>query len=291
MGVAFADPGDASTAGPDSASTTSKAEDNKQVSHARDSSKPDRPTSTVGNGRQDVDVARSEEARKQTGLPPATMKFSGSITIPIPQIPKRDELPANGLPNPALFYTTVVIRVPTLADVVAALQPQPTPVPVPAVRTDDTAPAAIDSGGGGGGGADPLSVHTAAEPQVLHAPMAIAPVVVPRPAALEVAATAGPRQLVPVEGASAGADAPVLHGSLPPSVESATKLLTPTNGRTTRAGYTRYARTPTSVELAVVALPGLAGLVFFTCGGGLIGYRQANSVRFLRARGDARFLR
>ena len=300
-GAAFADPGDGSSAGPDSASTASKAKGSKADSDARDSSNPDRPASTVENGRENF--APSAEGKKKKDLSPATAKFNGSITIPIPRIPKRDELPASGLPNPALFYTTVVIPVPTLGDVFAALRPQPkpTPTPAPALRAQEKLPAVVDSGGGGsGGGADPLSVAATAQPPVLDAPMVVAPIpaplapALPPIAPLDMAAGAGPKQAVPAEGrtrGSAGANAPVIRGSLPPSVEPATKLLTPTNGRSTRAGLPRYVRNPTSVELAAVALPGAAGLLLLTFGGGLIGYRQANSVRLLRAHGDARFLR
>ena len=43
--------------------------------------------------------------------------------------------------------------------------------------------------------------------------------------------------------------------------------------------------------MAVVALPGVTGLLFLTFSGGFIGYRQANSVRFLRTQGAERFLR
>jgi ammonia channel protein AmtB len=43
------------------------------------------------------------------------------------------------------------------------------------------------------------------------------------------------------------------------------------------------------VELASVALPGVAGLVAITAAGGAVGYRQANSGRYIRA-DAARFL-
>jgi hypothetical protein len=66
--------------------------------------------------------------------------------------------------------------------------------------------------------------------------------------------------------------------------------LSPANGQATSFGYPRYLRTPTVGELSVVALPGLAGLMFLTFSGGVIGYRQANSARFVRATGAARFL-
>jgi uncharacterized membrane protein (UPF0136 family) len=38
-------------------------------------------------------------------------------------------------------------------------------------------------------------------------------------------------------------------------------------------------------------LPGATGLLFLTVSGGLIGYRQANSVRFIRTQDADRFLR
>lgn len=49
------------------------------------------------------------------------------------------------------------------------------------------------------------------------------------------------------------------------------------------SGAPRYLRNPTVGELADVALPAVTGLLFRTFSGGLIGYRQANSVRLIRA--------
>jgi hypothetical protein len=48
-------------------------------------------------------------------------------------------------------------------------------------------------------------------------------------------------------------------------------------------------RTARANELALVAIPGLAALLAVTFGGGVIGYRQANSGRYLRT-DAARFL-
>ena len=59
----------------------------------------------------------------------------------------------------------------------------------------------------------------------------------------------------------------------------------------TRLGYPRSLREPTAGELALVALPGLAGLLVFTLSGGVIGYRQANSAHVFRTQSAARFLR
>ena len=44
-------------------------------------------------------------------------------------------------------------------------------------------------------------------------------------------------------------------------------------------------------SLALVALPGLAGLIVLTFSGGVIGYRQANAGRYLLTERAARFLR
>jgi hypothetical protein len=198
-------------------------------------------------------------------------------------------LPASGLPNPCLFYTTLV----TLADVFAAMQPQPAPSPAPrpAFRTQEEGPPVADSGGGG---VDAVSTGVAAEPPVLQAPLVIAPLPIPLPPAVApvapLGASTGPAP-APVDAVAVGANAPVIRGALPPTVEQPAGTLTPMSGQATRLGYSRYLRSPTAGELAAVALPGVAGLLFLTFSGGCIGYRQANSVRFLRAQDAERFLR
>ena len=75
------------------------------------------------------------------------------MTIPILRVPTPAELAASGVPDPSLFDTTVVIPVPTLGELLAAMQPQPQPTPAsgPAFRTQEEAPPVVDSGGGGGG--------------------------------------------------------------------------------------------------------------------------------------------
>jgi hypothetical protein len=149
----------------------------------------------------------------------------------------------------------------------------------------------------GGGGVDPLSAGVTAEPPVLQAPMVIAPLPIPLPRALPpvapggAAAGAGPAPVVTADVAVAGARAPVIRGSLPPRAQPAAPPLTPMSAPTTRLGYPRFLREPTPGELALVALPGAAGLLVLTFSGGVIGYRQANSVRFLHTQSAARFLR
>ncbi|MCV7060931.1 hypothetical protein H7I76_11270, partial [Mycolicibacterium vaccae] len=82
-----------------------------------------------------------------------------------------------------------------------------------------------------------------------------------------------------------GSVAPTPGASVPsPAVSAAA-------GQPARLGaYPRGVLNPTVAEIAAVALPGVAGLIFLTLGGGVIGYRQANSVRFVRTAGAERFL-
>lgn len=293
-GVASADTGDAAAAGPETASVTSNSDSGSDSGGgATSASNPDPPKSTVGNGREDVDVKSKEDEKKNSDGAVSAKKFKGALRIPILRIPKRSELPASGYFDPALFFTEVEIPVPTLAEVLAAMQPQPSPAPGPAFRTQEEAPPVADSGGGG---VDPLAAGVAAAPPVLRAPMVIAPLPIPLPktpppvAPLGAAATAGPAQIAVADVAAAGARAPLIRGSLPPTVEPPATM-TPMSGQATRLGYPRDLRTPTPGELALVALPGVAGLLMLTFSGGLIGYRQANSARMLRTESAARFLR
>jgi hypothetical protein len=296
-GIASGDPGDATGAEPETASVTSTADGDSDG--ATGASQPDPPTSTVGNGRADVDVKAADEEKKKNETSVRANRFRGSFSIPILRIPTRAELPASGFLDPALFLTTVEIQVPTLAEVFAAMQPQPQPAPVPgpAFRTQEEAPPVADSGGGG---VDPLSIGVAARPPVLQAPMVIAPLSIPlapapRPVApLGAAATAGPTQVTAADVAAAGVRAPVIRGSLPPTVQPVAPMaapLTRATGQPTPVGYPRSLRNPTAGELALVALPGAVGLLVLTFSGGFIGYRQANSSRLIRAESAARFLR
>jgi hypothetical protein len=293
-GVALADTPDTAGGGPETTAVTSNAEDSSD-SGATGADNPDPPTTTVGNGREDIG-GQSTDDEKENLLPGATTKkLQGVVRIPVLRIPARAELPPSGLPPLTLFYTTVEIPVPIFGEVPAAAQPQPqpTPAPGPAFRTQEEAPPVADSGGGG---VDPLSVGVAAEPPVLRAPMVIAPLPIPlRPAPppaapLGTAAGASPTPVVAADVA-AGARVPLIRGSVQPSAGPASYTLMPMSGQATRLGYPRTLRNPTAGELAVLALPGVVGLLVLTFSGGFIGYRQANSARFIRSQAAARFLR
>jgi hypothetical protein len=58
-----------------------------------------------------------------------------------------------------------------------------------------------------------------------------------------------------------------------------------------RAGYSDYLRNAGMAQITSIALPGVAGILLVTIGGGFIGYRQARAGHIIRAQGIARFLR
>jgi hypothetical protein len=299
-GVAFADTGDAAGVGAESGDVTSKADNNdnddKPASGATHASEPEPPKSTVGNGREDIDG--QSNGKKENDPPASIKKFKASVTIPILRIPKQSEMPAYGWPDPRLFYTTLEIPVPTLGDFLTAMQakPRPSPAPGPSVRTQEQQQEAPPVADAGGGGVDPLAAGVAAKPPVLHAPMVIAPLPIPQSAApaptapVGAAAGATPPRIV-TDAAAGGANVTLIRGAPAPAVRPVAEPLTPMSGQATRLGYPRHPRSPTPGELAVLALPGAAGLLVLTFSGGVIGYRQANSARVIRAQSAARFLR
>ncbi len=143
-------------------------------------------------------------------------------------------------------------------------------------------------GGGGGGG-------IMSEGAVFHAPL----VTVPRAATI---AGKSPRATPGAPAAAAippgvtqpgvaGVRTPEIHGSVPPTPGvSAPPGAAPMGGSTAAGTYPRGVMNPTVAEIAAVALPGVAGLLFLTFSGGMIGYRQANSIRYVRTAGADRFL-
>jgi hypothetical protein len=255
-GIASADTGDSSSGSEGTGSETTT---------------DDKPTTTVGSGAETTDE-------------PATM-FKSSLSIPVLRWPEPKEAHETGV---SAFVATVDIPVPEIDDVFSALR-QPDPEPTPSFRTQEEAPV-VDAGGDG---SDMLSATTG-EPPVLQAPLVAAPLPAGTPPPSPVVpagASAGGPAAQPV--AATGATAPLTRGAPQHTTEPASSnyFLTPLNGQATRVGYPRFLRTPTLRDLATVALPGVAGLLFVTFGGGFLGYRQANSLRFVRTQGAERFLR
>lgn len=298
-GTAYADPVDA-TGSTDDGSTTSDVEtpsgsaEPDEGSATGGSPGDGRPTSTIGNGRNDV--------ADRTGAPGVdglnnvrpSRKFSPTLRIPVLRIPTAAEFRAPGFTPPTAYIGTAEIPIPTISDVLRAFgQPEPEPEPPgPAFRTQQEEAPVADATGNGGGGSDRAAA--ADTPPVFRAPIVVAP---------RLPAAPGPRPApsgppvgapnVPAGGppAVAGVRTPLIRGTLPPSgTMPVTRPLNPATGQTAPAGYPRYLRTPTAGELAMVALPGVAGLMFLTVSGGVIGYRQANSSRYVRSAAVARFL-
>ncbi len=216
-----------------------------------------------------------------------------SLTIPMLRLPAPGEIPSGQLPLPRNFVTTVDIPVPSLTQFLSALSiVPPAPPPGPAFRTQEEAPVVDAStgtagGGGGGGGAgnDPTGLRA---PLVVTVPRAISAAGAgPR------AGARGPDAVAAQPGVTApgvaGASTPTIRGSIAPTPGTTAQPLS--TGAAPRAeAMPRSMVNPTVAQLAAVALPGLAGLVLLTFGGGVVGYRQANSLRFVRTAGAERFL-
>jgi hypothetical protein len=167
--------------------------------------------------------------------------------------------------------------------------PDPQPVPGPAFRITEEEPV-VDAGGGD----IPMSGPGDGGLPTIEAPLLVPRVAVPRvPEAVRGVAPA-PGEVI--AGGTAGVPTPGLRGSVAASGTAGERAAaasgsgsTPMSNPAMRQGYTQYLRTARLGDVAVVALPGLIGLLAITAGGGVIGYRQANSTRYLHD-GAVRFL-
>lgn len=295
-GVASADTGESGASGGHAETSTSKpTDDTKPATDGRRSTTGAASTAGAAKGSTSDRADGPTSTGKPVTDPPRTRKpvFSESISIAVPRLSGPGANLASGWPAPPTFSITVdtiEISIPTLNDVFRALQPAPpTPTPHPTFRGEPEEPTA-DAGGGvvaTGGGVPAI-------PRVVGAPVVAAPPpvtgmlpAVPAPsvpAAVRPVAGTAPAVVAPEAGAT-------ISGPTPPGVSSATMSATPNSAQPTRLGPSRYLSNPTVAELTIGALPGLAAILAMTFSGGLIGYRQANSLRFLRVDGAERFLR
>ncbi|WP_164478403.1 hypothetical protein [Mycolicibacterium stellerae] len=177
-------------------------------------------------------------------------------------------------------------------------EPEPQVVAGPAFRGPaPEAPApdpVLDASGGVAGGSDYQATGFGGAP-VLSAPIVAAPVLPPaavRFPALAPAATfppglgsAAPRGANGAEWSTQGGgrQAGPLEQAPPGSVKAM-------SGQPPRQGHADYLRSPGLPQLAGAALPGVAVILLMTLGGGVVGYRQANAGRMIRASGAARYL-
>lgn len=283
--TATAQPGDSSSDGGDggdaggtsvpTGSVESAPDTNLAGSSGSAPADPDRPTSTIGNGRNDVVDPNAPVGASDRSATTGIVPKPRALTIPMLRMPAWQDLAS----------------VPLLEDLLNALsQPTPQPSPAPSFRIQEADPVVEPTPGAAG------SERIAASgdgPPVFRAPLVVAPPVpiAPRLGPLGASAAKGPATMVNSDPAAVGVRTPLIRGTLPPTtVTPLTRPLTEGGAQPTGVGYPRYLRPPTAAEAAAVALPGIGGLLFLTFSGGLIGYRQANSTRYFRATDAARFL-
>ena len=282
---------------------------------------PDAPTGGASSGRKRDKPSTGEVDATPDPTPPAVVSpgaarrggstvevalpFTPPIVVPVPSVPVPGYESVRwslNLTDPYAAYTSVGQTLNTvnslLMDAYAPYDPfrppAPAPTPEPTFRIMQEEPSIVDAGDGTGG-ALPSSTGSSGLP-VLQAPVVVVPPVrvVPPPRPISGSSPAGARVLA---AGSAGVQAPAVKGSVAQTGSIPADRLPPTSASTVsaagapapRQGYPRYLRTARANELALVAIPGLGGLLAVTFGGGLIGYRQANSGRYLRT-GAARFL-
>lgn len=293
-------------------STTVPAGANATTARNRTKPAPGPPEATVSEPVQPAPVDPAP-ARRSAG---SSVKVIPLFSVP-PVTVQMPALPVPGaqslrwtldLSDPSAALTSVGQTLNTvnslLADAYAPFNPfkPPPPKPTPSFRITEEEPVDV------GGVADVASVAGGSDLPVLQAPMMLPPArLAPcRPV------TGSPAEAAPVSagaGARAGGAGPprapatgpprasetVRGGSAqPPRVTSAEPVAS--NGTSVgmgnpalREGYPSYLRSARPAQVAAVALLGLAGLIALTAGGGAIGYRQANSGRFLRSEAE-RFL-
>ena len=304
-GVASASAGAASVG----TSVTSVAEESKDDSGGKE----DEPGGKkVVSGGKKEDSGGKEDNRWRDRLP---------IFIPIPQVApnaysdcKADSECQYAQPTPPPVPPSIAGEVPPQRppvppSIAGEVPPQRPPVP-PSIAGEGEEPVVDFSGGG---------VPGDFEPPVLQAPLVVA---LPPPVIPAVAAALGPRHIANSAGmppralgSEPGASTPLARAAgtplvrdagTPPARDAGTPLArgvnpaaesipanasTPMAWQTSRLGYSKYLRTATVSEFALVALPGLAGLIVLTFSGVGIGYRQANAGRYLLTERAERFLR
>jgi hypothetical protein len=227
------------------------------------------------------------------------LPFAAPFSIPLPTFPgTSDRQWSINLTDPQSAMSTVQDTFANLNSLVseayAPYNPFPQPPPQPTLKIMEEEPVVDASGGGtgAGGGLGPMSEGMPDLP-VLRAPMAFPAVRMGPPRPLPEAVPAGAGAQVLGVG-TAGVRAPVGRGPVTQGSVQAGEVVpgnatAPMSNAAYRQGFPQYLRTARVGELATVALPGIAGLLAITASGGVIGYRQANSGRHLRA-DAARFL-
>ncbi len=108
--------------------------------------------------------------------------------------------------------------------------------------------------------------------------------------------TPGPDDLMPMRMDVDGSQSPQLdfvpmdqqQQPNPPQISDVSPMNDPV---AFRAGYSDYLRNAGLAQITAIAVPGAVAILFFTAGGGFIGYRHARAGHVIRPEGIARFLR
>jgi hypothetical protein len=241
----------------------------------------------------------SEGRAKDPGIGGAAMAQRLTIYLPVPRL-----LTGTGA-RAQISFTTVVISVPTSSIVRAYGQPHPEPTPSPSIRTSEV-PAevpnveAIDSSGEGGsdyaqaGDLQPVRAPLVIAPPPIAPPRPVvppgAPPVIPPVAVAPPPAGGRPGSQVQVPNSIIAGPPPRMRGPAPTLAPPPATAAVPVEIPATRPGYQPYLRTAKVTDMAVVALPGVLGLVLMTVSGTVIGHRQARAGHMLRHNEAARFM-
>ena len=246
-------------------------------------------------------LGASDGSAKAPGVSRAAMAQRLTIFIPVPRLVSGTGARARS------SFTTVVISVPTGSILRAHGQPkpQPAPTPSPSFRTGEV-PAevpnveVIDSSGEGGsdyaqtGDSQPVRAPLVIAPPPVAPPRPVvppgAPPVIPPAAVAPPPAGGRPDSQVHVPNSIVAGAPPRMRGPAPTPAPPPATAAVPVEVPATRLGYQRYLRTAKVTDMAVVALPGVVGLVLMTVSGAVIGHRQARAGHMLRHNGSARFM-
>jgi hypothetical protein len=294
------DPGQTSEPGPPGPTSSPRG----PLDHLRDALQ--RPRSIFGNGRPPGQLPKptfkipslpktdpDQKAPEKTLVgSSAEIALPGAppISVPVPTVPGTSDTQWSiNLTDPQSAYSSVQDTFSNLDALASEAYAPYNPRPKPTLKIMEEEPV-VDSAGGGTG----LAPKPDGSPDlpVLQAPTAFPAIKLgpPRPLAELVPTGAG----APVLGVgTAGVRAPegrsVTQGSVQAGEAVPGSGTAPMGNIAYRQGFPQYLRTARVGELAIVALPGVAGLLAITASGGAIGFRQANSGRYLRSEAS-RFL-
>ena len=245
------------------------------------------------------ELGASEGRAEDPGIGRAAVAQRLTIYIPVPRL-----LTGTGARARSPFATVVIsVSTGSILRVFGQSQPRPEPTPSPSFRTGEVpaeVPNVEDIDSSGEGGSD---YAQAGDAQPVRAPLVIAPPVAPpRPVVppgappvippVAVAPPAGgrPGSQVHVPNSIVAGAPPRMRGSAPSPAPPPATAAVPAEVPATRLGYQRYLRTAKVTDMAVVAVPGVVGLMLITVSGTVIGHRQARAAHMLRHTGTARFM-